>query len=67
VAVRYGERVLELDVRDDGAGPRNGSTDGHGLVGMRERVVLYGGQLEVGAQPSGGFRVVARFPLGTVQ
>jgi signal transduction histidine kinase len=43
-----------------GAGP-DGS--GHGLVGMRERVTLFGGELQTGAGPDGGFRVVARFPL----
>ncbi|HEV3504203.1 MAG TPA: sensor histidine kinase, partial [Actinomycetes bacterium] len=36
---------------------------GHGLVGMRERVSLFGGDLEAGTGPDGGFRVAARFPL----
>jgi signal transduction histidine kinase len=44
------------------AGMRSGGT-GHGLVGMRERVSLFGGDLEAGAGPDGGFRVAARFPL----
>lgn len=67
VSVRYGERALELDVRDDGAGPSRNGGGGHGLTGMRERVGLYGGQLDVGAQPSGGYRVFARFPLGSAR
>ncbi len=63
VVVRYGERVLELDVRDDGTGPRNGHHGGYGLIGMRERVDLFGGELEAGPIPSGGFRVHARLPV----
>jgi signal transduction histidine kinase len=66
VVVRYGERALELEVTDDGPGPsaRNGS-GGHGLVGMRERVALYGGSLAVGRAPGGGFEVRAQLPLGS--
>ena len=64
VLVRYGDRELEVGVSDDGRGhdPRaNGG--GHGLVGMRERVALYGGELEAGPRPEGGFRLRARLPL----
>ena len=65
IDVRYG-RALELEVRDDGARtngkpPVNGS--GHGLVGMRERAALFGGELEAGPAEDGGFRVRARLPL----
>ena len=67
VLVRYLDRELQIQVTDHGPpalpapGSRKGS--GHGLIGMRERVALYGGQLEVGPLPSGGFRVRACLPL----
>jgi signal transduction histidine kinase len=60
---------LELDISDTGqsrawAGAgAEAQPGGHGLVGMRERVRLYGGQLETGEGPNGGFRVHARVPL----
>jgi signal transduction histidine kinase len=60
-----GSRV-ELLVADDGVGsPANGSgrNGGHGLIGMRERVALYGGELEAAARPEGGFLVHAVLPV----
>jgi signal transduction histidine kinase len=64
VIVRYDPRELVVEVNDDGAGPpRDGAQDGHGLIGMQERVGLFGGDLQAGARPDGGFRVSARFPL----
>jgi signal transduction histidine kinase len=61
VTVRYGNGSVELEVVDDGRGPPPGrpQTGSKGLVGMRERVSLYGGRLDVGARPGGGFRVHA--------
>jgi signal transduction histidine kinase len=63
VFVRRLEGALEVEVIDDGVGPlATASADGRGLVGMRERVALFGGELEAGARRDGGFRVWARFP-----
>jgi signal transduction histidine kinase len=65
VVVRYGERALELEVLDDGRGAHvNGDGAGHGLIGMRERAALYGGELAVAARDEGGWAVRARLPLG---
>ena len=57
------ERELAIEVTDDGAGPVEESTNGHGLIGMQERVALLGGVLEAGPEESGGFAVKVRFPL----
>jgi signal transduction histidine kinase len=68
VSVVYERNRLLLDVVDDGRGitassdqPVPGS--GHGIAGMRERALAVGGELEVGPQPAGGFRVRATLPL----
>ena len=65
MVLRYEPRALDVEVRDDGRGPSqaNGDGSGHGLVGMRERVALYGGRLETGAREGGGFAIHARLPL----
>ncbi|MCZ7437890.1 sensor histidine kinase [Micromonospora sp. WMMC241] len=55
--------ALTVEVTDTGRGPGAPDRIGHGLVGMRERVALYGGILRTGAAPGGGFRVYARIPL----
>jgi signal transduction histidine kinase len=54
---------VELTVSDDGCGDGKGEGSGHGLVGMRERISVYGGELEAGPQPQGGFRLRARLPV----
>jgi signal transduction histidine kinase len=64
VLVRYGPSAVELEIADDGAGGSaavNGA--GHGLIGMRERATLYGGRLDAGARPDGGYTVRAHLPL----
>jgi signal transduction histidine kinase len=63
VVVRYRDGEIELEVADNGTGTGDGSGSGHGLVGMRERVAVYGGQLEAAPRPEGGFRLRARLPL----
>jgi signal transduction histidine kinase len=66
VVVSIVEHVGEttIEVVDDGRGlaaaaKRSASSGGHGLLGMRERVALFGGSLEVGPRPGGGYRVLA--------
>ncbi|HWW53067.1 MAG TPA: ATP-binding protein, partial [Acidimicrobiales bacterium] len=65
IRVHYSETVLGLDIRDDGAGDGSDptSSSGHGLIGMRERVALFGGELQAGRDPAGGFSVHARLPI----
>lgn len=67
VRIQYADRQLEIEVEDDGRGLVAGlgrpGGNGHGLVGMRERVALYGGDLRIGPRSGGGFEVRARFPL----
>ena len=66
VTVRYGRKDLELEITDDGRGgvPGDGTwSGGRGLLGMKERVALFGGELRVGPRPEGGYRVWARLPV----
>jgi signal transduction histidine kinase len=66
VHVRYRDDSLELEIADDGASGADAAalaSGGHGLVGMRERVALYGGRFDAGRSPSGGFRVRALLPI----
>jgi signal transduction histidine kinase len=65
VELTWGEDALELRVADSGdGGPTPQLTGaGHGLIGMRERLRVHGGELDAGQRPGGGFEVVARLPL----
>jgi signal transduction histidine kinase len=64
VLVRYSDGDIEVTVSDDGRGAGSSDGGGHGLVGMRERVAVYGGELEAGPRPEGGYRLRAKLPLG---
>jgi signal transduction histidine kinase len=63
VMIRYVPDALELEVVDDGSADGSGGGTGHGLVGIRERVGLFGGELETGRRDGGGWRLRARLPL----
>ncbi len=72
VELRWSDEALELRVADDGRGPMPaaaatpGAPVGHGLIGMRERLAVFGGSLETGPRAGGGFVVRARLPLDGV-
>ena len=63
VTVRYAPHHVELEVRDDGEGAMSNGGAGHGLVGIRERVKIYGGQMTAGPATDGGFLLTARLPV----
>ena len=63
VVVRYGDGHVEISVVDDGTGDGGGVSGGHGLLGMRERVSVYGGELDAGPLPAGGYCLHARLPI----
>jgi signal transduction histidine kinase len=65
VVLHYEPAVLRIEIIDDGRGINGTTPDGgHGLMGMRERVGVYGGSFEAGPRHGGGFRVMATLPYG---
>jgi signal transduction histidine kinase len=67
VTVRYSPDELEIEVRDNGQGSATSDGLGHGLVGVRERVKIYGGEMTAGTATGGGFLLSTRLPLGQDQ
>jgi len=65
VTLRYGEDSLELEIADDGSGSAAGNGGGHGLVGIKERVAMLGGEVEAGGRLAGGYTVRARLPYAS--
>jgi signal transduction histidine kinase len=63
VTVRYRPDELKIEVRDNGRGGATGDGLGHGLVGIRERVKIYGGEMSAAAMPEGGFVLSTRLPI----
>ena len=66
VVVTYQPDAVSVEITDDGRGAPAGAAPaypGHGIAGMAERAGLYGGELQAGPLPGGGFRVAARLPL----
>jgi signal transduction histidine kinase len=64
VTIRYRPAELAIEILDNGAGDGAGGGSGLGLVGVRERVKIYGGEMSAGRAPEGGFVLRARLPLG---
>ena len=63
VTVRYGDGEVELVVADDGRAVEPPEAEGHGLVGLRERVAVYGGELRAGPRRGGGYELRAKLPV----
>jgi signal transduction histidine kinase len=68
VAIRYPAGAVDIEICDDGRPPDRAprpraDTAGHGLIGMRERVAVYGGTLTAERRPDGGFRLAATLPF----
>lgn len=63
VTVQYTPDELQIEVRDDGTGAAPSDGRGHGLIGVRERVNLYGGEMSAGTVNGGGFALRTRLPL----
>jgi len=64
VTVHYLQDEVRIEVRDDGRGGSTNNRSGHGLIGVRERVKIYGGEMTAGRVNGGGFVLSTRLPLG---
>jgi signal transduction histidine kinase len=70
VRLAYRADALEIEVADDGIGAPEGIAghgERHGLIGMRERAALFGGSLDAGPRPGGGFAVRVHLPVPAEQ
>jgi signal transduction histidine kinase len=63
VRIAYEADAVALEITNDGRADGDGGGSGHGLAGMRERIAVYGGRLDSGPVPGGGYAVRARLPL----
>jgi signal transduction histidine kinase len=63
VTLRYAPEAVEIIVADDGRGAARNATGGHGLIGMRERVAMFGGEIASEDRPEGGHVLRARLPV----
>jgi len=63
VTVRYAPNEIGIEVHDDGTGATPSDGHGHGLIGIRERVKLYGGEMTAGRTNGGGFTLSTRLPV----
>ena len=63
VTVRYAPDAVHIEVEDDGRGSSAPDGQGHGLLGIRERVKIYGGVMAAGPTADGGFRLTSTLPL----
>ena len=64
VTMSYRPDALHIEVHDDGSGVTSTNGSGHGLIGVRERVKIYGGEMSAGPATGGGFILSTRLPLG---
>src|SRR4030095_9411149 len=73
VEVRYSDTAVAVEITDDGrddgrsAAPTAGEGTGVGILGMRERAAVFGGELVAGPRPGGGYRVAARLPFARAE
>lgn len=67
VLLRYEPEGLGIDITDDDGGATAAAGAGHGLIGIRERVAVYGGRLDAGPRPGGGFAVRAHLPFASAR